>query len=528
MHRNPVIIGLLIFTLLINALPGAAQDDPGPLTHVVQANENLYRIALNYNISVEALMQANGLTDPDLVMEGTTLIIPIGSSAPVAVAANPAPAAGTHTVAPGETLLQIARRYGLTVDDLIRANNIINPSLITVGQVLVIPRSTASPQSIDDNDLGIVGTTVEYAAPPPTPDLGILPAGAGAAPPPSEPEILVRGSEVIVIDTPPDNAIPETTTVVESAPPDDTAAAPDLGILPGGNPPETAPAVESAPLDDAAPPVEESAPADLGPLPADAAVSSPDLGIIPPGTAAWVLEPGIFSTGDAATVRAIFKHGQTLGNNPRAFSKIGDCNSELPFFLGKFDLGDYNLGSYAYLQPVIDQFAGSFGRQSMAVWTGNHAWAVFDATWSNPAYCQPGETPIACEFRINRPSLVLIRLGTNESGSPDLFETNLRQIIEFSIERGVIPVLGTKADRLEGSDRNNDIVRALAEEYGVPLWDFGRVADALPARGLLADGFHMSYVPPDYTAPAALQTGHSVQNLMALIELNTVWRNALY
>jgi LysM repeat protein len=511
MHRNPVIIGLLIFTLLINALPGAAQDNPGPLTHVVQANENLYRIALNYNISVDALMQANGLTDADLVMEGTTLIIPSGGSAPMAVAANPAPAAGTHTVAPGETLLQIARRYGLTADDLIRANNILNPSLITVGQVLVIPGSTASPQSSGDNDLGIVGTTVEYVAPPPTPDLGILPAGAGAAPPPSEPDILIRGSAVVVIDTPPV----------------DTVAAPDLGILPEGNPPETALAVESTSADDAAPPVEESAPANLEPLPA-AALHAPDLGIIPPGTAAWVLEPGIFSTGDAATVRAIFEHGQTLGNDPRAFSKIGDCNSELPFFLGKFDLGDYNLGPYAYLQPVIDQFAGSFGRQSMAVWTGNHAWAVFDATWSNPAYCLPGETPIACEFRINRPSLVLIRLGTNESGSPDLFETNLRQIIEFSIERGVIPVLGTKADRLEGSDRNNAIVRALAEEYGVPLWDFGRVADSLPARGLLADGFHMSYVPPDYTTPAALQTGHSVQNLMALMALNTVWRSALY
>ena len=173
MHRKSVFIGLLIVTLLFNALPGAAQDDPGPLTHVVQADENLYRIALRYNISVEALMQANGLTDADLVMTGTTLNIPTTTSGPVAIAANPAPAAGTHTVAPGETLLQIARRYGLSADDLIRANNLTNPSLITVGQVLVIPGSTGTPSAHDD-DLGIVGTTVEYAAPPPAPDLGIL------------------------------------------------------------------------------------------------------------------------------------------------------------------------------------------------------------------------------------------------------------------------------------------------------------------------------------------------------------------
>jgi hypothetical protein len=257
-------------------------------------------------------------------------------------------------------------------------------------------------------------------------------------------------------------------------------------------------------------------------------VNQPDLGIIPPDTAAWMLQPGILSIGDAGIVRGIYLDGLALGNNPHTFSKIGDCNSELPFFLGKFDQGAYNLGPYAYLQPVLDQFAGSFGRQSMTVWTGNHVWAVLDATWANPAYCIAGETPLACEFRLNRPSLVLIRLGTNEAGSPELFEANLRKIITYSIEHGVIPVLGTKADRIEGSDRNNDIVRALAQEYGVPLWDFGRVADTLPGRGLLADGFHMNYVPPDYTTPAALQTGHSVQNLMALMALNTVWRNAMY
>ncbi len=412
--------------------------------------------------------------------------------------------------------------------------------MITVGQVLTIPAisgGTGAP-SDQDNDLGIIGTTVEFAAPPPTPDLGILPAGAGSAPPPAaQPEILIKGSEVVVIDTPPDNTASDTAPAAESVPLDHSAAAPA----------EPPPVVESAP-----PEIELvfDPPADLGIIPPDNSAAAPaepppvvesappeielvfdppeDLGIIAPGTAQWVLQPGIFTTGDADTVREIFERGQALGNNSRAFSKIGDCNSELPFFLGKFDQGGYNLGPYAYLQPVIDQFAGSFGRQSLAVWTGNHAWALLDATWSNPAYCQPGETPIACEFRVNRPSLVLIRLGTNESGSPDLFETNLRRIIEFSIERGVIPVLGTKADRLEGSDQNNDTVRKLAEEYGVPLWDFGRVADTLPARGLLADGFHMSYVPPDYTTPAALQTGHSVQNLMALIALNTVWRNALY
>jgi len=225
-------------------------------------------------------------------------------------------------------------------------------------------------------------------------------------------------------------------------------------------------------------------------------------------------------------VRATYELGQELGNNPHAFSKIGDCNSEPPFFLVKFDEGAYDLGPYRYLQPAIDHFAGSFARKSAAVWTGNHAWAVLDPTWANPAMCLAGETPIACEFRVNRPSIVLIRLGTNESSTPDLFETHLRQIIEFSLEHGTIPVLGTKADRLEGSDAINERIRALADEYEIPLWDFSRAADNIPGRGLRPDGFHMTYTAPLYNTPAALQTGHSVQNLTALMALDAVWRSA--
>jgi hypothetical protein len=152
---------------------------------------------------------------------------------------------------------------------------------------------------------------------------------------------------------------------------------------------------------------------------------------------------------------------------------------------------------------------------------------VLDPTWANPALCLPGETPLGCEFRLHRPSIVLIRLGTNEAYSPALFEQHMRAIIEYAIEQGVIPVLGTKADQLEGSDRINDIVRQLAAEYEVPLWDFGRVASTVPGRGLREDGFHMTWYPLSYGDLRALQAGHSVHNLTALIALNTVWQSAM-
>ncbi|MCD4685722.1 MAG: hypothetical protein K8S97_07285, partial [Anaerolineae bacterium] len=191
------------------------------------------------------------------------------------------------------------------------------------------------------------------------------------------------------------------------------------------------------------------------------------------------------------------------------------------------DTDAYDLGSYSHLQPVIDHFNGSFARNSIAVWSGNHVWAVLDPTWVNPTYCWAGETPLACELRLHRPSILLIRLGTNEVGSPHLFEQHMRLVIEFAIERGTIPVLGTKADRLEGDDSMNGIIRALAEEYEIPLWDFGVVAEHIPVRGLMPDGFHLNYFPPNYTQPLALQSGHPVQNLTALMALDAVWRHVI-
>ena len=60
----------------------------------------------------------------------------------------------------------------------------------------------------------------------------------------------------------------------------------------------------------------------------------------------------------SAKARAIYQLGLSLGNNPRAFSKIGDCNSVAPFFLAPFDTGDYRLGpTYAALQTTIDNFS---------------------------------------------------------------------------------------------------------------------------------------------------------------------------
>jgi LysM repeat protein len=122
-------------------------------THVVKAGENLYRIALRYGTTAQALAEFNGIYNPAHLVVGQTLRIPGSPTAPT-VAYQPAHAAVTHTVQPGETLTSIAVRYGVTSWTLVQVNSIANPSRIFPGQVLAIPRAS----SLRASGLGASGT----------------------------------------------------------------------------------------------------------------------------------------------------------------------------------------------------------------------------------------------------------------------------------------------------------------------------------------------------------------------------------
>jgi len=223
-------------------------------------------------------------------------------------------------------------------------------------------------------------------------------------------------------------------------------------------------------------------------------------------------------------IRKIYAQGQSLGRNPRAFSKAGDSTVENPYFLARFDGGPYKLGDYAYLQSVIDYFAGSFGRQSKAVHQGFHSWTILNPVWADKTICQPNESPLGCEFRLNKPSIVLIRLGANDTGAPKLFQDSMQKIVEYCVQNGVIPVLGTKADRHEGPGNvNNNAIRKVAADNNIPLWNFDLVAQTAPGSGLDTDQVHMTaFYAHDYTLPEAFQRGHNLNNLTALIVLDRV------
>lgn len=109
-------------------------------THVVRSGETLGTIAQRNGTTVQALVEANGIANPNLIIAGTTLKLPGGA------VSGGGSSASSHTVRVGDTLASIAARYGTTVSALAKANGIANPNLIVVGRSLQI-QGTARPST---------------------------------------------------------------------------------------------------------------------------------------------------------------------------------------------------------------------------------------------------------------------------------------------------------------------------------------------------------------------------------------------
>lgn len=214
----------------------------------------------------------------------------------------------------------------------------------------------------------------------------------------------------------------------------------------------------------------------------------------------------------------IYQIGLSKGTSPRSFSKVGDCETITEWFLADFDKGSkfYDLGGYQHLQEVLDYYEGSYERLGVAAQRGFTAASVMNPYWRNTEICEKTETPLACEFRLHNPSLAIIMVGTNDAVKPASFEKNLRAVIEASIQEGVVPLLTTKADNLEGDHRINFTVAKLAYEYDLPMWNFWRSLQDLPNHGLQEDGAHLTWGPNDFSEPTNLLKAWPVRNLTAL------------
>lgn len=124
---------------------------PAQRTYVVQAGDNLFRIAIRFGTTYQALAAENGIANPRLIYVGQTLRIPASSTATPApttsapVIPTPQPSGQTYAVQRGDSLGRIAARFNTTVAAILSVNpNITNPNIVYVGQVINLPSTGVS------------------------------------------------------------------------------------------------------------------------------------------------------------------------------------------------------------------------------------------------------------------------------------------------------------------------------------------------------------------------------------------------
>jgi murein DD-endopeptidase MepM/ murein hydrolase activator NlpD len=139
------------------APPGGAPVSAGPArvyrgwttgggtTVTVAAGDTAATLSRRYGVPEDALLATNGMTNPEQIVPGRHVVIPVFSSGAVAAAT---PALGgtpaTHKVVAGDTLLSIARQYGVPASSIAQANNLPENGIVKLGQTLRIPGATAT------------------------------------------------------------------------------------------------------------------------------------------------------------------------------------------------------------------------------------------------------------------------------------------------------------------------------------------------------------------------------------------------
>ncbi|MCC6905923.1 MAG: LysM peptidoglycan-binding domain-containing protein, partial [Anaerolineae bacterium] len=111
--------------------------DTDTIIHTVAAGETLSRIASRYGVTIEAIMQANGLANPDRIVVGQVLSIPRELEG----------GGQLHVIRSGETLSLIAARYGVSIEAIMQANGLASADRIVAGQQLTIPSGTHISQA---------------------------------------------------------------------------------------------------------------------------------------------------------------------------------------------------------------------------------------------------------------------------------------------------------------------------------------------------------------------------------------------
>jgi hypothetical protein len=164
------------------------------------------------------------------------------------------------------------------------------------------------------------------------------------------------------------------------------------------------------------------------------------------------------------------------------------------------------------LQETVANFKGSFDRYSPTVKDATTEGALLWIQWNDnkEKKCTSNETPIDCELRVHRPSIVFVHIGTHWEARNRHY---LEIIIQKILDHGAIPILVTKADDREKDERVNKDMASLAAQYHLPLWNFWASVQNLPNNGL-KQGSDM-YLTDE---------GLAIHRMGALQALDAIWR----
>ncbi|MEO6318022.1 MAG: LysM peptidoglycan-binding domain-containing protein [Acidimicrobiales bacterium] len=115
------------------AAPATKAPAGGATTHVVRSGDTISGVASRYGISQAQLIDANGLTGGRIYLGQQLRLVPTARSA------GAPPSTSTYTVRSGDSLSTIARRFGTTIKALQDANGLSNPNVVVIGRPLAIP-----------------------------------------------------------------------------------------------------------------------------------------------------------------------------------------------------------------------------------------------------------------------------------------------------------------------------------------------------------------------------------------------------
>ena len=131
------------------AVPTAAQAKKS-VTHTVVRGDTVWDLARHYGSTVTAIIDANGLDKRATIHVGDKLTIPGAkvASSQTSKSSTKKASTATHTVRSGDTVWDLAKKYGSTVDAIVKANDLGSAAIIHVGDTLTIPGAKASSTTV--------------------------------------------------------------------------------------------------------------------------------------------------------------------------------------------------------------------------------------------------------------------------------------------------------------------------------------------------------------------------------------------